>query len=133
MIAGRDFFDADLGTSDGIGAYDGINDGLWCQSAHNNSNIGVWYFPDGNEVPSEDSDETAVYMYTSAAGQVGLLHDDYFGASAINTSTEGLYSCTILDESRVSQTLYIWAATNEVYDQVNGMFKVMKIPMHYIQ
>ena len=28
-----------------------INDALWCQSANNITNIGVWYYPNGNEVP----------------------------------------------------------------------------------
>ena len=30
------------------------NDALWCQSANNNTNIGVWYYPNGNEVPLFD-------------------------------------------------------------------------------
>ena len=30
---------------------DGTNDALYCQSANSGSNIGVWYYPDGTQVP----------------------------------------------------------------------------------
>ena len=30
---------------------DGSDNALWCQSANNNSNIGLWYYPNGNQVP----------------------------------------------------------------------------------
>ena len=35
---------------------DTINDALWCQSANTSSNIGVWYYPNGTEVPLFDGD-----------------------------------------------------------------------------
>ena len=30
---------------------DGTIDNLWCQSANNNSGIGLWYYPHGTQVP----------------------------------------------------------------------------------
>ena len=46
MIYTAQFYDVDK--------YNGINDtidALWCQSANNGTNIGVWYYPNGTEVP----------------------------------------------------------------------------------
>ena len=30
---------------------DGTDDALWCQSANNGFNIGLWYYPNGAQVP----------------------------------------------------------------------------------
>ena len=35
------------------------NDALWCQSANSSTNIGMWYYPNGTEVPLFDGDFTA--------------------------------------------------------------------------
>ena len=100
MVAARDFADRD-GGSEGLGfagAGDGINDGLWCQSATNISDIGSWKLPDGNAV--------------SAPGQVGLLRSTGIGISPY----QGMYICTIPDENGDTQTLAVWAAGNGTYD-----------------
>ena len=44
MIYAGQFYDFDR-------TNDGISDALWCQSANNGTNIGVWYYPNGTEVP----------------------------------------------------------------------------------
>ena len=41
---------------------DGLNDGLWCQSANTGSMIGTWYLPDGTQVSDVDSGSFH-YMY----------------------------------------------------------------------
>ena len=43
MIPPNYFFDIDKNN-------DGLNDALWCQSARNESNIGVWYYPNTGEI-----------------------------------------------------------------------------------
>ena len=113
MIAGRDFRHRDLG-SEGTGANDGLNDGVWCQSAMNVSGIGSWQLPNGNAVP-DDLDADPIHM-ANRPGQVGLLR-----TVSINSSPyQGMYTCTIPDENGVNQTLVVWAASNSVYDGTNG-------------
>ena len=80
---------------------DGQNDGIWCQSALNESMIGVWYLPNGSLVPTQ-SGATPLQSYnTDVPGQVGLLRH---GGLA---SFQGLYSCIIPNEEGVNQTLYV--------------------------
>ena len=114
MIAARDFSDRDAG-SEGLssaGLHDGINDGLWCQSANSLSDIGNWQLPNGSAVLDEqDVDAEPIYM-TNRPGQVGLLRSAGIGSSAY----QGMYTCTILDENEVIQTLVVWAAGNDAYD-----------------
>ena len=78
---------------------DGLNDGLWCQSARNEPNIGIWYYPNGSQVSTvnDSSPLRSVYM----PGQIGLYRD--YG---INNS-EGIYTCIIPDECNVNQTLRV--------------------------
>ena len=109
MIAGRDFADRDRGTPAG-GANDGLNDGLWCQSAMVVSGIGSWKLPDGNAV-SDDLNANPVYM-ANRPGQVGLLRSDSIGSSPY----QGMYTCTIPNENGVTQTVVVWAARNSAYD-----------------
>ena len=104
MVKATEFADADT-------INDGINDGLWCQSANNISN-GTWYY-DGAPVTTED-DAGNLHAYNDATGQVGLLRDgDLAGI-------EGLYTCTILDEFGVNQTLSVALYRDAEYDNNNS-------------
>ena len=109
MIAARDFADRDAGAVSG-GAGDGINDGVWCQSAMNGSGIGSWKLPDGNAV-SDDLTATPIHM-ANRPGQVGLLRSSGIGSFPY----QGMYTCTIPDENGVDQTLVVWAAGNGPYE-----------------
>ena len=107
MIAGRDFVHRDGG---GDGNVDGINDGVWCQSAKNVSDIGSWKLPNGNSV-SDDLEFQPIHM-GNRPGQVGLLRYGSIGPSPY----QGLYTCTIPNENGFNQTLVVWAGGNSAYD-----------------
>ena len=81
-------------------------DALWCQSANNGSNIGLWYYPNGTQVPLFDG----TFFNNSAprplfskrlTGQIALARKS--GLSGC----EGLYTCIIPDENGVNQTLVV--------------------------
>ena len=96
-----------------------INDALWCQSANNVTNIGVWYYPDGTEVPLFDGsfDQSGVpepLFSKRFSGQIALARSE--GLSGY----EGLYKCIIPDENGVDQTLVVGAYTDDGYNN-NGM------------
>ena len=112
MIAARDFSDRDAGSAGlgFVGFFDDINDGLWCQSANNGSDIGSWQLPNGSAV-TDDLNARPIHM-ANAFGQVGLLRIGSIGSSPY----QGMYTCTILDEDGVNQTLVVWAAGNAAYD-----------------
>ena len=114
MIAGRDFFDKDTDELGNGVHYDGINDGLWCQSAMNVSDIGNWKLPYGSVGPVVDYAKP-IYI-VNRPGQVGLLRAKGIGSSPY----QGMYTCTIPDENEVNQTLVVWAAGNAAYDGVGG-------------
>ena len=80
---------------------DGQNDGIWCQSALNESMIGVWYLPNGSPVPTQSGASPLESYNTNVTGQVGLLRRG--GISSI----QGLYSCIIPNAEGVNQTLYV--------------------------
>ena len=95
-----------------------INDALWCQSANSSTNIGVWYYPNGTEVPLFDRD----FIDASApspvfskrfSGQIALARRAGLGGY------EGLYKCIIPDENGVNQTLVVGAYTTSGYNS-NG-------------
>ena len=97
---------------------DTINDALWCQSANTGSNIGVWYYPNGTEVPLFDGDFTDASAPSPVfskrfSGQIALARKD--GLAGI----EGLYKCIIPDENGVNQTLVVGAYTGNGYNS-NG-------------
>ena len=95
---------------------DGSNDGIWCQSALNESMIGVWYLPNGSPVPTQ-SGATPLQSYnTNVTGQVGLLRR---GGIA---SFEGLYSCIIPNEEGVNQTLYVAAYGTDTFDSSGELY-----------
>ena len=111
IIAARQFHDND---NDSPGSYfpDGLNDGVWCQSANTGDMIGTWYLPDGTQVPTLDIDNSInfpLYAYHET-GQIGLLRDR--GISTL----QGLYSCVIPDENRINQTLWVAAYGNSDFD-----------------
>ena len=112
MVAARDFSDRDAGSAglDFAGELDGNNDGLWCQSAMNASDIGSWQLPDGSAVP-DDLNADPLHM-ANRPGQVGLLRTRGIGSSPY----QGMYTCTIPDENGVMQTIAVWAAGNAAYD-----------------
>ena len=92
------------------------NDALWCQSANNGANIGVWYYPNGTEVPSFDGDFDDVSapspLFTKRyPGQIALARR--LGISGV----EGLYKCVIPDENEVHQTLVVGAYRTSTYDE----------------
>ena len=96
-----------------LGGADGQNDGVWCQSALNQTMIGSWYLPNGSPVPTAVN-ATPVQSYNvDITGQVGLLRD-----GGINqVGYEGLYTCIIPNENGINQTLYVAAYGNGEYQQ----------------
>ena len=78
---------------------DGQNDGVWCQSALNQTMIGSWYLPNGSPVPTA-AHATPVQSYENITGQVGLLRNGGIGGY------QGLYTCIIPNENGINQTLY---------------------------
>ena len=116
MIAARDFADRDGGSAglEHAGILDGLNDGLWCQSAMNVSDIGSWKLPNGSAAP-DDLDAEPIHM-ANRPGQVGLLRNAGIGPSPY----QGMYTCTIPDENGVNQTLVVWAAGTAAYDGTGG-------------
>ena len=77
---------------------------MWCQSANNWSDIGLWYYPNCIQVPLfngtfDDSLAPNPIFSKRFTGQIALARRA--GLSGI----EGLYTCIILDENGVNQTL----------------------------
>ena len=92
---------------------DGQNDGVWCQSALNQTMIGSWYLPNGSSVPTA-VDATPVRSYNlniTGQLQVGLLRNGGIGGY------QGLYTCIIPNENGINQTLYVAAYGNSEYTQ----------------
>uniref|UniRef100_A0A1X7TGV5 Uncharacterized protein n=1 Tax=Amphimedon queenslandica TaxID=400682 RepID=A0A1X7TGV5_AMPQE len=96
-----------------------IIDALWCQSANNGTNIGVWYYPNGTEVPLFDGsfiDPSAPSPLFSKrfSGQIALAR------RGVLFGYEGLYKCIIPDENGVNQTLVVGAYTDTGYNNNDG-------------
>ena len=112
MIYGGQFFDVDVNS-------DGTSDVLWCQSANNGSNIGLWYYPNGTQVPlftgnfSINNGAPSPVFSKRFTGQIALARN----GSII--SYGGLYTCIIPDENGVNQTLVIGAYRGTTYNS-NG-------------
>ena len=105
IYAGR-FFNVDLNN-------DSTNDALWCQSANNGSDIGVWYYPNGTQVPlftGNFKDGPSPVFSKRFNGQIALARR--YRLSGI----EGLYTCIIPDENGVNQTLVVGAYRNITYN-----------------
>ena len=100
---------------------------LWCQSANNNSNNGLWLQPPGIIPPGFslvntsdiDSPTNEPYQMVTCPGQVGLLRDT--GVA----SHEGLLQCMISDENNITHTLTVGVYTGGVYDNY-GKCSTMK-------
>ena len=97
LIYAAQFFDIDINSDSTI-------DSLWCQSANNGSNIGLWYYPNGTQVPlhsgSFESGLSPVFS-KRFAGQIALARN------AGLSGYEGLYTCIIPDENGMNQTLVV--------------------------
>ena len=93
-----------------------INDALWCQSANNITNIGVWYHPNGTKVPGGnffDASAPSPVFSKRFSGQIALAR------RAGLAGYEGLYKCIIPDENGVNQTLVVGVYTTGGYNS-NG-------------
>ena len=108
MIAARQFHDDDQDSPD-IDSSDGLNDGIWCQSANNGSMIGIWYLPDGTQVSTVDDSNFPFHVF-HVTGQIGLLRDTGI------FSYQGLYSCVIPDENGTNQTLWTSIYGNDNFE-----------------
>ena len=91
------------------------NNVLYCQSVNNGSDIGVWYYPDGTQVPlftGAINDQSAPRLLFSKRfnGQIALARRD--GLSGV----EGLYTCIITDENGMNQTLVVGVYTDDTYN-----------------
>ena len=111
MIYAGQFFNIDVNN-------DGINDALWCQSVNNGSNIGLWYYPDGTQIPLftgafDDGSAPSPIFSKRFTGQIALAR------KAGLSGYEGLYTCIIPDENGVNQTLVVGIYTNYAYN-ING-------------
>ena len=95
-----------------------INDALWCQSANDGSDIGLWYYPNGTQVPlftgAFDNNSVPIPIFSKRfTGQIALARSG--GLSGI----EGLYTCIIPDENGVNQTLVVGVYRGTTYNS-NG-------------
>ena len=111
MIYAKQFFDVDWNS-------DGVNDALWCQSGNNGSDIGLWYYPNGTQIPlfagDFDNNPTPTPVFCKRfKGQIGLARN------AGLLGYEGLFTCIIPDENGVNQTLVVGAYRTDTYNS-NG-------------
>ena len=109
MIYAGQFFDIDKNS-------DNISDALWCQSANNGSNIGLWYFPDGTQVLLYNGSlvtRPSPIFSMRFTGQIAIARNG--GLSGY----EGLYTCIIADENGVNQTLVVGLYRTVTYNN-NG-------------
>ena len=97
---------------------DGTSDALWCQSANNDSDIGVWYYPNGTQVSLFDGkfdaqNSPSPIFSKRFIGQIALARSG--GLSGI----EGQYACIIPNENGVNQTLVVGVYRGATYN-ING-------------
>ena len=109
IISARQFHDIDRDSPGNLGTEDGLNDGLWCQSANTGDMIGTWYLPDGTQVSTVDDNNFPLHVF-HVTGQVVLLRD------AAIASIQGLYSCVIPDETGIDHTLWVAAYGVEEFE-----------------
>ena len=100
---------------------DNTVDALWCQSANNGSDIGLWYYPNGTQVPlftgNFDINNAAPSPVFSKrlTGQIALAR------KASILGNEGLYTCIIPDENGVNRTLVVGVYRGATYND-NGQW-----------
>ena len=87
----------------------------------NVSGIGSWKLPNGSAVP-DDLNADPIHM-ANRPGQVGLLRSDSIKSSPY----EGMYTCSIPDETGITQTLVVWAAGISAYDGNNQKRKLTNL------
>uniref|UniRef100_A0A1X7UWF2 Uncharacterized protein n=1 Tax=Amphimedon queenslandica TaxID=400682 RepID=A0A1X7UWF2_AMPQE len=114
MIYASQFYDIDIDNDP-----NDTSDALWCQSANNGTDIGVWYYPNGTEVPLFDGDfgntlAPRPLFSKRFSGQIALARRDGL------LGYEGLYECIIPDENGVNQTLVVGAYTDTGYNNNDG-------------
>ena len=108
MIHGSQFYDVDYDD-------DNTNDALWCQSANTDSDIGVWYYPNGTKVPVfnghfTDSSAPRPVFTKRFSGQIALAR------RAGLLGYEGLYKCVISDENGKPHTLVVGVYADATYN-----------------
>ena len=113
MIYAGQFFDVDKNN-------DVVSDALWCQSANDGSRIGLWYYPNGTQVPLftglfGDSNGPRPIFSKRFTGQIALARNS--GLS----DYEGLYTCIIPDENGMNQTLVVGIYRTVTYNN-NGQW-----------
>lgn len=129
MISSNDFREKDYGLffkdiHNETSENDGLNDGLWCQSTNNGSEVGAWIRPDGQTIGQFVDANDPLYTVHSP-GQVGLLRPH-----AINIDPyQGLYKCIIPDWNGAVQELVVWAGDTEVFNLLAGK-KIYMIKIH---
>ena len=64
---------------------------------------GNWFGPDGSSVGSFSSVGSADFGRTRGPGVVRLIRN----SAATGTPTEGIYSCTVQDDTLTEQTVYV--------------------------
>ena len=78
---------------------------IYCTSGSNDSSNGQWFSPDGTEITASSAVSLSVVhgggTFPSYAGL--QLNSGY----SITTSEEGVYTCVILDENGIEQTVYV--------------------------
>ncbi|XP_019859528.1 PREDICTED: uncharacterized protein LOC109587745 [Amphimedon queenslandica] len=98
MIYARQFYNVDQNND-----VNNINDALWCQSANNVSNIGVWYYPNGTEVPLfdgsfTDSSAPSPVFSKRFSGQIALARragiSGYEGLYNVGTTASTTFNIT---------------------------------------
>ena len=121
MVTQQVFGEADYSASasymDETDEGDGLNDGLWCQSTNNSTNIGSWIRPDGQVVsPYSDSNGTDPLYVVYSSGQIGLLRS----LSVDTDPLQGLYTCVIPDKNGIDQTLVVFIGRQETFSNIDG-------------
>ena len=89
---------SDIGTADGTA--------LLCNTNYlpvSGNNGGSWYVPGGSTVGSLYGVGTADFGKTRAPGLVRLIRN----SAATGTPTEGIYRCTVRDDTMILQTVYV--------------------------
>ena len=89
---------SDIGTADGTALLCNTNY-LPDDGGHSGGN---WYGPDGTRVGGLHSIDVPGFYRKRAFGLVRLIRD-----TATGTPTEGIYSCTVQDDTMTEQTVYV--------------------------
>lgn len=110
MLASSQVRDGD--SPDDQGNLDTFDDGLWCQSALNSSNIGSWNYPatpSGYGVVPNSKSSPLPFYEKHSIGQVGLALENSMQAYS------GYYRCIIPDESNNTQVLHVVLYPDSVF------------------